>query len=127
MSTDPRCADQAFNVTNGDFFRWESLWPVFARYFDMELGPVKTIDMAAMMPRKRGVWNEIVIRHHLDDTPYEQMALWSYGNFIFTPDWDMMSSTTKLRQFGFHEFIDSENMFLEFFDSFRKRRKIPPA
>jgi hypothetical protein len=55
------------------------------------------------------------------------MALWSYGNFIFTPDWDMMSSTTKLRQFGFNEFIDSENMFLEFFDSFRKRRKIPPA
>jgi hypothetical protein len=127
MATDPGCADQAFNVTNGDFFRWENLWPVFARYFDMELGPVKTADMAALMPRKRDVWREIVTRHQLDDTPYEQMALWSYGNFIFTPDWDMMSSTTKLRQFGFNQFVDSECMFLEFFDSFRKRRKIPPA
>lgn len=127
MSTEPRCADQAFNVTNGDFVRWENLWPVFAGNFGMKLGPVKTINLAASMPAKASVWHEVVAQHGLADTPYERMALWPYGDFIFTPDWDMMSSTTKLRQFGFHEFIDTEQMFLSFFDDFRTMKVIPPV
>lgn len=127
MATEPRCADQAFNVTNGDFIRWENLWPVFARTFGMELGPVTSVKLATSMPAKASVWREVVARHGLVGTPYECMALWPYGDFIFTPDWDMMSSTAKLRRFGFHEFIDTEQMFLSFFDNFRKANIIPPT
>jgi nucleoside-diphosphate-sugar epimerase len=127
MSTDPRCADQAFNVTNGDFFRWENLWPQFARYFGMELGPVKTVNLAAVMPVKVAVWRDVVATHRLVAMPYERMALWPYGDFIFTPDWDTMSSTTKLRQYGFHEVVDSEQLFFDYFDSFRAGKIIPPA
>lgn len=50
-----------------------------------------------------------------------------YGDFILTPDWDMMSITTKLRQFGFRELINTERMFLSLFDDFRKAKVIPPA
>jgi nucleoside-diphosphate-sugar epimerase len=125
MATDLRCADQAFNVTNGDFFRWENLWPAFARHFGMELGPVKTIKLAALMPGKRDVWRDIVVRHRLADTAYDKMALWPYGDFIFTPDWDMMSSTAKLRQYGFNEAQDSQTMFLEYFKSFVTRNVLP--
>jgi nucleoside-diphosphate-sugar epimerase len=127
MATEPSCADQAFNVTNGDFIRWESLWPNFARDFGMELGPVKTVNLAASMPAKEPVWREVVAKHGLADTPFERMALWPYGDFIFTPDWDMMSSTTKLRQFGFNEVIDTEQMFLSFFDEFRNANIVPHA
>ena len=126
MATEPRCADQAFNVTNGDFIRWENLWPVFAGYFGMELGPVRTMKLAAVMPGKRDLWRDVIAEHELVDTPYESVALWPYGDFIFTPDWDMMSSTTKLRQFGFHEVVDTQQMFIGFFDSFRRARIIPP-
>lgn len=35
-ATDERCADQAFNINNGDLFRWSSLWPKIARFFDLE-------------------------------------------------------------------------------------------
>lgn len=127
MASEPRCADQAFNVTNGDCFRWENLWPAFARYFGMELGPVRTIGLAALMPAKAAIWREIVARHGLAATPYERMALWSYGDYLFTPDWDMLFSTTKLRQFGFNEIVDTERMFFEFFDGFRRDKIIPPA
>lgn len=125
MATEPRCADQAFNVTNGDFFRWENVWSIFAHYFGVVCGPINTIAMADEMPRRASVWRDIVAKNRLIDTPYERMALWRYGDFIFTPDWDMMSSTTKLRQFGFHEVIDSPRMFLGFFDDFRRRGIIP--
>jgi nucleoside-diphosphate-sugar epimerase len=127
MATEPRCADQAFNVTNGDFIRWDNLWPVFARDFGMEPGPVRTIKMADVMPGKSSAWREAVARHGLVDTPYERMVLWSYGDFIFTPYWDMMSSTMKLRRFGFNEVIDTEQMFLSFFADFRKADIVPQA
>lgn len=32
-ATDPRCANQAFNITNGDLFRWNELWPKLAASF----------------------------------------------------------------------------------------------
>ena len=35
MATDSRCANEPFNVTNGDLIRWESLWPKIAFYFGM--------------------------------------------------------------------------------------------
>ena len=127
IASEPRCADQAFNVTNGDFFRWENLWPGIARDFAMDLGPVKTVKLVDAMPGQAPVWQAIVAKYGLVDTPYERMALWPYGDFIFTPDWDMMSSTSKLRQYGFHDIIDSERMFLAFFDDFRRRRIIPPV
>jgi nucleoside-diphosphate-sugar epimerase len=34
-ATDPRCANQAYNITNGDYFRWLDLWPKLASVFDM--------------------------------------------------------------------------------------------
>ncbi len=38
-ATDPRCANQAFNITNGDLFRWEELWPKLAAWFKLETAP----------------------------------------------------------------------------------------
>lgn len=125
MATEARCADQAFNVTNGDFIRWENLWPVFARYFGLECGPVRTIKLADVMRGKADVWRQVVAECGLIDRPYDRMALWPYGDFIFTPDWDIMCSTLKLRQVGFHEVIDTEQMFLSFFDEFRRVNIIP--
>jgi nucleoside-diphosphate-sugar epimerase len=125
MATERRCANEPFNVSNGDVFRWENVWPQIARYFGMELGPVRTLSLAELMPDYAPVWRDIVARHKLVDTPYENMALWSYGDVVFTPDWDIMSSTTKLHQYGFHEVIDTPQMLFAQFDGFRRAKVIP--
>lgn len=125
ISTEPRCDGQAFNVTNGDYIRWVNHWPRFARFFGMEPGPVKTLRLAQAMNDKGPVWDRIVRKHGLKPTPYERAALWSYGDFIFTPDYDMMSDTLKLRRYGFWESVDSEEMFLAHFAHFRRQKIIP--
>jgi hypothetical protein len=125
MSTDPGCANEAFNVTNGDLFRWENVWPDIAHYFGMRSGPVRTVSLASLMAGKAPVWRDIVAAHQLEDRPYDSMALWSYGDGVFTPDWDMNSSTTKLRQHGFHDVMDTPTMMFEQFDSFRRANVIP--
>jgi nucleoside-diphosphate-sugar epimerase len=125
MVTTPACADQAFNVTNGDFIRWENLWPRFAGYFGMPVGQVKTVKLQQSMADKGPVWERIVARHALRPVAYKDTALWSYGDFVFTPGYDIMSDTLKLRQAGFDRCMDTEKMFIELFERLRAARVIP--
>ena len=125
MATESACADQAFNVTNGDFIRWENLWPRFADYFGMRVGPVQTVKLAQAMADKAPVWERIVARHGLRPVPYAETALWSYGDFVFAPGYDIMSDTLKLRQTGFNDCVDTEKMFIDLFGRLRAARVIP--
>lgn len=125
MATEPRCANEAFNVTNGDYIRWMNLWPQFARWFGMESGPVRSVRLAQAMADKGPVWARIVETHGLLPTPFEQAAAWSYGDFIFNAGYDIMSDTTKLRRYGFGHAVDTEAMFLRLFEHFRRSRLIP--
>lgn len=125
IATAPACANQAFNVTNGDFIRWVNLWPGFAEFFGMQAGPVKTARLAQVMADKAPVWERIVRKHGLRPTPYEKAAVWSYADFSWMRDHDRMSDTLKLRQSGFHDCIDTGQMFLRHLAHFRQERLIP--
>jgi len=125
MSTAPRCANQAFNITNGDYIRWTNLWPRIAAYFGMESGPVRTVRLAECMAGKGPVWVRIVKQPGLRATPYRDAAIWSYGDFVFQPGYDIMSDTTKARLYGFHEALATEEMFIGLFDYYRRERVIP--
>jgi nucleoside-diphosphate-sugar epimerase len=116
---------EAYNVTNGDLFRWEQLWPSFAEFFGMAVGPPLTIPLASHMADKKPVWERIAARHGLAPYAYETIASWGFGDFIFNCAYDVISSTTKLRKAGFTDVIDSEEMFLRMFAEFRARRVIP--
>jgi nucleoside-diphosphate-sugar epimerase len=125
MSTTPAAANEPFNVTNGDFIRWQNLWPRFAEFFGMEPGPVKTVSLAQTMADKAPVWERIVKKHGLIATPFAQTALWPYGDFVFRPAYDIMSDTLKLRQHGFHDCLDTGKLFLDLFRHLREHRIIP--
>ncbi|MEM7775041.1 MAG: SDR family oxidoreductase [Pseudomonadota bacterium] len=125
MSTDTECANEPFNVTNGDVFRWTHMWPAFAEYFEMDLAPPQRISLADMMADKATLWAELTRQHGLREIPYDQLVSWNYGDFVFTPEFDIMSSMTKARRYGFHEFIDSREMFLRQFDELRQNKIIP--
>ncbi len=124
-ATEPGCANEAFNMVNGDHFRWVNLWPRIADYFGLENGGVQQIDLEAMMADKEPLWNEIVREHGLLPTPFAEAANWHFANYAFAPTWDIMLDNTKARRFGFNEFVDSEQMFFRIFDSFREQRFIP--
>ncbi len=125
MSEAPAAANQAYNLINGDYIRWVNLWPVFARYFDVPLGPVRTVKLADVMADKGAVWDRIVQRHGLERWPYDRVALWAYADYIWSRGWDVMADMTKVRQHGFHRAVDTESEFVRFFDEFRAQRIIP--
>lgn len=125
MATTPACSNQAFNITNGDFFRYQNLWPVFARHFGLEAGGVDTVDMPTRMAGADARWEKIVQRHGLEPHPLSQLVNWNFANYAFSNDWDVMSDTTKSRHYGFLEFIDSEEMFLRLFRELQDKRIVP--
>ena len=125
MATTPACANEAFNITNGDIFRWNTLWPRFAAYFDMELAAPQPIKLVDVMRDKAEVWDQLVQTHGLRPIPFAQVAAWGFGDFVFASSHDIISSTMKARRFGFQDSVDSEEMFITLFDELRKSRVIP--
>ena len=67
----------------------------------------------------------IVEKHGLQKVPYADIAAWPFADYVFGTDWDVMTSTIKIRQAGFNDCIDSEEMFLRVFKEFQDRNVIP--
>jgi nucleoside-diphosphate-sugar epimerase len=124
-ATESACGNEAFNITNGDYFRWKNLWPRFAEFFDMELGDPQTLQLTDVMPGLEPVWNECAQRHDLRRYPYRDVAHWGFGDVVFGIDYDNISSTMKARRYGFTDCRDTEEMFLDLFGRLRRERVIP--
>ncbi len=125
MAESPAAENQAFNITNGDLFRWEQIWPRVARFFEMDWAPPQPLSLTQMMSDKAGLWAELVARHGLQDIAFDRLVSWGYADFVFAADWDIASATTKVKLAGFHEVLDSEEMFLQHFATLRAQRVIP--
>jgi nucleoside-diphosphate-sugar epimerase len=119
------CDGQAFNITNGDFNRWENIWPRLAEFFQMEYAPPQRFPLAKFMSDKEPVWNALVKKYQLLDYTFQEAVAWPFGEAIFNLGYDVMSDTTKSRRFGFREWVDTEEMLFRLFDQFQKMRFIP--
>jgi nucleoside-diphosphate-sugar epimerase len=117
--------NQIFNVTNGDTLRWKYMWPRIAKMFDMEITEPVPFPLTTYMADKAPVWDAIAKKHCLQRIAYAQLVSWGYGDFAFRQDFDNVSSTVKVRQAGFHDCIDSEMMFCEFFQKLAEMRVLP--
>jgi nucleoside-diphosphate-sugar epimerase len=124
-ATDPRAANQAYNISNGDLFRWEEMWPKLAAYFGLPAAPGLPMSLATVMADKQPVWDEIVTKHDLAPTPYRDVSSWAFGDAVFSWDYDLIADGSKARRHGFHEYVDTAEMFTRIFDELRARKIIP--
>ena len=124
-ATEPAAANQAFNINNGDLFRWSEMWPKIAAYFGLECAPPLPMTLENMMVDKAPLWRELAQRHSLTEPDYRAVAGWRFADFVFSWDYDMFADGSKARRFGFHQFVETAAMFFSLFDAFRRRRIIP--
>jgi nucleoside-diphosphate-sugar epimerase len=125
LSTSAKARNEAFNVTNGDLFRWKHLWPRIARSFDMPCGEVRTLSLSQWMADKDPIWERIVRRHKLKPRRLDQVALWAFGDFVFRQSCDVISNMTKIRTAGFHDTVDTEDLYLAILRQNREARILP--
>ncbi|MGY4920384.1 SDR family oxidoreductase [Streptomyces sp. 900116325] len=124
-ATDERCANQAFNINNGDLFRWNEMWPKIAEFFDLEVATPLPMSLDVVMADKEPLWNSMIEKYDLAPHAYKDVSSWGFGDFVFSWDYDMFADGSKARRFGFHEYVDTEKMFLDILADFRRDRIIP--
>lgn len=128
----PAFADETFNITNGDVFRWQDLWPAIAAHLRMDPGAPRR-QLLSELCYDEQAWAQVVQQHHLanptvrglvgDSFFYADALFNSYGDQLPPPS---LVSTIKLRQAGFGECVDTEDMFGHWFDKLRALRLLPP-
>jgi hypothetical protein len=77
--------------------------------------------LATYMKDKAALWGRMVQKYGLKPTPYETLVSWPFGDFILHSDFDNISSTIKARVAGFHDCIDTEDMFTQLFQGTKER------
>ncbi|MEA9997306.1 SDR family oxidoreductase [Pseudomonas sp. 10B1] len=98
---------EVFNVINGDQFRWSQLWPELGVLFDMPVAEPQPMSLTEQMADKAPVWQKIIKKYGLKDTPWTDVAAWPFLDAVLNIRYDMVQSTIKIRQAGFHDCIDS--------------------
>lgn len=128
----PAAASQHFNVTNGDVFEWRNLWPALASTLGVDVGPDKPRQMSTWLIDHAHVWDRIVVKHGLRKTTIAEICGEShhYADFCFAygatePPPAVFVSTIKLRQAGFTEVQDTEEMFTYWLNDLIDRKILP--
>ncbi|MFB9314670.1 SDR family oxidoreductase [Nocardioides plantarum] len=124
-ATDPAAANQAFNITNGDLFRWNQMWPFLAGVFGLPVGAPLPMTLADVMADKQELWERIVADHDLVPTPWADVSSWPFGDAVFSWDYDFLADGSKARRHGFNEHVDTRLMFADLVADLRQRRIIP--
>ncbi len=124
-ATNPDCAGEEFNITNGDCFRWEHHWHQIGEAFGCRRGAVRPCSLALLMEDKGPVWDDIVERYQLARYPMDAIANWVFADWVFGRDWDIILEDRKRIAFGYSEIIFTEEMFARYFKRLREIRVIP--
>lgn len=121
----PQARGEVFNITNGDLFRWSSLWPQLGKLFDMAVAEPQRIPLVEQMAVHEHVWDGLVAKHGLKPYRYRDIVSWAFGDFCFNREYDHILDTTKLRRCGFDGCEDSYRMFERQLGFLREHRIIP--
>ena len=101
------------------------MWPKIAAVFEMPSAEPQPLSLVEFMADKAPLWDAMVLRHGLKPHRFDEVAAWPFGDYVFGCNWDVMSNVTKSRLHGFHDAVDSEEMFVRLLARFRAERIVP--
>ena len=126
-ATTPAAADTAFNIVNGDTFRWRWLWPRLAAHFGVEpegFGEAAR-PLEAQMTDAQPVWDRIVAKHGLVEGDLGRLASWWHSDADLGRTMEVFADMGRSRAAGFTGYRDTEQAFLDLFERYRAERLIP--
>lgn len=127
--------NETFNVTNGDVFVWENIWPAIADALGMRGEAKQPFSLRThLSPDSVAAWDAIRARHRLTSpglTDFVGLSL-EYADYQMRhgqtePGPASIVSTVKIMRAGFTEVMDTETMFRKWFAVYRDRGWLPPA
>jgi nucleoside-diphosphate-sugar epimerase len=126
-ATTPAAANEAFNVVNGDVFRWKWMWSRIANWFGIVAEPFDgTVHpLEAQMSDDAGLWRGIAGRHGLAEPDLWRLASpWHTDGDLGRPI-EVVTDMSKSRRLGFTAYQPTDDAFFALFEGLRKDRLIP--
>jgi nucleoside-diphosphate-sugar epimerase len=119
--------NQAFNVVNGDVFRWSWMWPRLAGWFGIEAAPLpaETVPLERQLADAAPIWADIAARHKLIEPDLDRVASpWHTDADLGRPI-EVVTDMSKSRKLGFLDYQSTDDSFFDLFGQLRAARVIP--
>ncbi len=123
----PEASNEAFNVVNGDVFRWSWMWGRIADWFGIEPAPFDgtVIPLEQQMKNDAVIWSKIAARENLAEPDLARLASpWHTDADLGRPI-EVVTDMSKSRRLGFKEYQPTNDAFFALFETLRKNRLIP--
>ncbi len=126
-STHDVAKNDAYNVANGDVFRWKWMWPRLASWFGVEsIGfEQDPVSLEAQMRDDRPVWKRLVEKHGLAEADLDRVASPWHTDLDLGRPIEVTTDMGLSRKRGFLVYQGTEDSFTDLFGQLRKDRLIP--
>ena len=123
----PAAHDEAFNVVNGDVFRWEWMWGRIAAWFGIEPAPFDGVvrPLETQMAGDAQTWREIAARHQLIEPDLSRLASPWHSDADLGRPIEVVTDMSKSRRLGFTGYQPTDDAFFALFGRLRADRLIP--
>ncbi len=119
--------DQAFNIVNGDVFRWQWMWSRIADWFGVEAAPFDGTlrPLEQQMATDADVWRRIAEREGLIEPDLARLiSPWHTDADLGRPI-EVVTDMSKSRRLGFTAYQATDDAFYALFERLRAGRLIP--
>lgn len=119
--------NMAFNIVNGDLFRWSWLWGRIAAYFGVKSEGFKdeVRPMEKQLEGEDAVWRRLVQQHELVDYELSTLSSAWHTDLDLGRPIEVMVDMANSRRLGFSAFQNTEDSFYKLFDELRHAKIIP--
>ena len=119
--------DQAFNIVNGDVFRWQWMWSRIAEWFELEAASFDGTPhpLEQQMANDAETWRRIAEREGLAEPDLDRLASpWHTDADLGRPI-EVVTDMSKSRRLGFTAYQATDDAFFALFERLRADRLIP--
>jgi nucleoside-diphosphate-sugar epimerase len=123
----PAAHNQAFNIVNGDVFRWSWMWQRLADYFGLTPAPFpgEGTPLETQLADAAPLWQSIATKYNLAEPSLSTLiSPWHTDADLGRPI-EVVTDMSKSRKLGFLDYQPTDESFFTLFDQLRADRLIP--
>ncbi|MEA1072056.1 SDR family oxidoreductase [Sphingomonas sp. LY160] len=126
-ATTPVARNEAFNVVNGDVFRWSWMWGRIAEWFGLEPasfdGAVQPLEK--QMANDGPLWRRIAERDGLVEGDLTRLSSPWHADADLGRPIEVVTDMSKSRKLGFYAYQPTDDAFFNLFERLRGEKIIP--
>jgi nucleoside-diphosphate-sugar epimerase len=119
--------NQAFNIVNGDVFRWSWMWQRLADYFGVTPAPLpgEGTPLETQLADAAPIWRSIAAKYSLVEPNLDTLiSAWHTDADLGRPI-EVVTDMSKSRKLGFLDYQPTDESFFHLFDQLRADNLIP--